>query len=187
MVAENIKEKPLQKLQACNCNTACYTTKATTTKTSQQTKPAPLTTKKPSKRFLETTSRQREEGEGDDADLPGTSYQAQLGSSLYILGRAPVGMSNESGIHETDTAAPKDDKDQGEVDSSTVTSGVTYSSYPKVHENLKLITDERVIDDKPESHSGSMSSMKNLDDTFNFGDQFLHDKPIKDDQEKSKS
>ncbi|GJY67847.1 hypothetical protein Tco_0470829, partial [Tanacetum coccineum] len=59
-------------------------------------------------------------------------------------------------------------------------------AYPKVHENLKLITDERVIDDKPESHSGSMSSMKNLDDTFNFGDQFLHDKPTEDEQEKSK-
>ncbi|GKG17397.1 hypothetical protein Tco_0362354 [Tanacetum coccineum] len=27
-----------------------------------------------------------------------------------------------------------------------------------------------------------MSSMKNLDDTFNFGDQFLHDKPTEDDQ-----
>ncbi|GKD47957.1 hypothetical protein Tco_1276933, partial [Tanacetum coccineum] len=60
------------------------------------------------------------------------------------------------------------------------------TAYPKVHENLKLITDKRVIDDKPESHSGSMSSMKNLDDTFNFGDQFLHDKPTEDDQEKSK-
>ncbi|GKC97501.1 hypothetical protein Tco_1167776 [Tanacetum coccineum] len=36
------------------------------------------------------------------------------------------------------------------------------TAYPKVYENLKLITDERVIDDKPESHSGSMSSMKNL-------------------------
>ncbi|GJR45930.1 retrovirus-related pol polyprotein from transposon TNT 1-94 [Tanacetum coccineum] len=60
------------------------------------------------------------------------------------------------------------------------------SLYPKVHENLKLITDERVIDDKPESHSDSMTSMKNLDDTFNFGDQFLHDKPTEDDQEKSK-
>ncbi|GJT76184.1 retrovirus-related pol polyprotein from transposon TNT 1-94 [Tanacetum coccineum] len=61
------------------------------------------------------------------------------------------------------------------------------TAYPKVHENLKLITDKRVIDDKPESHSGSMSSMKNLDDTFNFGDQFLHDKPTEDDQEKSKA
>ncbi|GJX36028.1 hypothetical protein Tco_0247585 [Tanacetum coccineum] len=56
----------------------------------------------------------------------------------------------------------------------------------KVHENLKLITDERVIEDNPESHSGSMSSMKNLEDTDNFGDQFLYDKPIEDDQEKSK-
>ncbi|GKF56517.1 hypothetical protein Tco_0166857 [Tanacetum coccineum] len=60
------------------------------------------------------------------------------------------------------------------------------TAYPKVHENLKLITDERIIDDKPESHSSSMSSMKNLDDTFNFGDQFLHDKPTEDEQEKSK-
>ncbi|GJT88941.1 retrovirus-related pol polyprotein from transposon TNT 1-94, partial [Tanacetum coccineum] len=50
---------------------------------------------------------------------------------------------------------------------------------------LKL--NERVIDDKPESHFGSMSSMKNLDDTFNFGDQFLYDKPTEDDQEKSKN
>ncbi|GKF71497.1 hypothetical protein Tco_0207611, partial [Tanacetum coccineum] len=47
-------------------------------------------------------------------------------------------------------------------------------------------TDERVIDDNPESHSGSMSSMKNLDDTYNFGDQFLYDKPTEDDQEKPK-
>ncbi|GJV81457.1 hypothetical protein Tco_1517327 [Tanacetum coccineum] len=61
------------------------------------------------------------------------------------------------------------------------------TAYPKVHENLKLITDERVIDDKPESHSGSMSSMKNLDDSVNFGDQFLHDKPTEDDQEKPKA
>ncbi|GJV11334.1 hypothetical protein Tco_1352875 [Tanacetum coccineum] len=60
------------------------------------------------------------------------------------------------------------------------------TAYPKVHENLKLITNERVIEDNPESHSGSMSSMKNLEDTDNFGDQFLYDKPTEDDQEKSK-
>ncbi|GKF79119.1 hypothetical protein Tco_0234687 [Tanacetum coccineum] len=44
------------------------------------------------------------------------------------------------------------------------------TAYPKVHENLKLITDECV----------------NLDDTYNFGDQFLYDKPTEYDQEKSK-
>ncbi|GKD02990.1 hypothetical protein Tco_1177964, partial [Tanacetum coccineum] len=61
------------------------------------------------------------------------------------------------------------------------------TAYPKVHENLKLITGERVINDKPESHSGSMSSLKNLDDTVNFGDQFLHDQPTEDDQEQEMS
>ncbi|GJU71754.1 hypothetical protein Tco_1263159 [Tanacetum coccineum] len=144
---------------------------------------------------------------------------------------------------ETEAAAPKGDKELGEVDSSIVSSGVSIpisaqgqagsdpekahealagpdpepmqedqtgsdsgkvhvslagpnpehmddeflaTAYPKVHENLKLITDERVIEDNPESHSGSMSSMKNLEDTDNFRDQFLYDKPIEDDQEKSK-
>ncbi|GJV76867.1 hypothetical protein Tco_1508451 [Tanacetum coccineum] len=144
---------------------------------------------------------------------------------------------------ETEAAAPKGDKDQGEVDSSRVTSGVSIpvstqgqarsdlgkahealagpdpepmredqigsnsgkahvslagpnpenmddeflaTAYPKVHENLKLITDERVIEDNLESHSSSMFSMKYLDDTDNFGDQFLYDKPTEDDQEKSK-
>ncbi|GKG50605.1 hypothetical protein Tco_0521705 [Tanacetum coccineum] len=53
-------------------------------------------------------------------------------------------------------------------------------------EYMKLLLDERVIKDNPESHSGSMSSMKNIKDTDNFGDQFLYDKPTKDDQEKSK-
>ncbi|GJY96196.1 hypothetical protein Tco_0512557, partial [Tanacetum coccineum] len=81
-------------------------------------------------------------------------------------------------------AAPKGDKEQGEVASSTVTSGVSIpvstkdqtgpdsgkvhvslagpnpehmddeflaTAYLKVHENLKLITDERVIEDNPES------------------------------------
>ncbi|GKD13586.1 hypothetical protein Tco_1197993, partial [Tanacetum coccineum] len=140
-------------------------------------------------------------------------------------------------------AAPKGDKEQGEVASSTVTSGVGISvrtkdqagsdpgkahealvgpepkpmqedqtgsdfgkvhvslagpnpehtveeflttAYPKVLENLKLIIDEHVIEDNLESHYGSMSSMKNLKDTDNFGDQFLNDKPTENDQEKSK-
>ncbi|GJR36933.1 hypothetical protein Tco_1212617 [Tanacetum coccineum] len=144
---------------------------------------------------------------------------------------------------ETKAAAPKGDKEQDEVASSIVTSGVGISvhtedqvgsdlgkahealarpdpkpiqedqtgsdsgkvhvslagpnpehmdeeflatAYPKVHENLKHITDEHVIKDNPESHSGSMSSMKNLEDTDNFGDQFLNDKPTEDDQDKSK-
>ncbi|GJT86088.1 hypothetical protein Tco_1067805 [Tanacetum coccineum] len=166
----------------------------------------------------------------------GPSSQPEDDTSEKVIHESSSTSDSERTESETDTAAPKGDKDQGEVDSSTVTSGVSIpvsvpekahvalagpdpepmkedqtgsdsgklhvslagpnpehmddeflaTAYPKVHENLKLITGERVIDDKPESHSGSMSSMKNLDDTFNFGDQFLHDKPTEDDQEKSK-
>ncbi|GJR45134.1 hypothetical protein Tco_1313237 [Tanacetum coccineum] len=176
-------------------------------------------------------------GKGKAVDsTTGPSSQPEDDTSKKVIHESSSTSDSERTESETETAAPKDDKDQGEVDSSTVTSGVSIpvsdpekahealagpdpepmkedqtgsdsgklhvslagpnpehmddeflaTAYPKVHENLKLITDERVIDDKPESHSGSMSSMKNLDDTFNFGDQFLYDKPTEDDQEKSK-
>ncbi|GJV92974.1 hypothetical protein Tco_1540787 [Tanacetum coccineum] len=165
------------------------------------------------------------------------------GKAIKVIYESSSTSDSERTKSEIEAAAPKGDKEQGEVDSSTVTSGVSIpvstqgqagsdlekahealarpdpepmqedqtgsdsgkvhvslvgpnpehmddeflaTAYPKVHENLKLITDERVIEDNPESHSGSMSSMKNLEDTDNFGDQFLYDKPTEDDQEKSK-
>ncbi|GJV37583.1 hypothetical protein Tco_1410060 [Tanacetum coccineum] len=173
----------------------------------------------------------------------GPSSQPEDDTSEKVIHESSSTSDSERTESETEAAAPKGDKEQGEVDSSTVTSGVSIpvstqgqagsdpekahealagpdpepmqedqtgsdsgkvhvslagpnpehmddeflaTAYPKVHENLKLITDERVIEDNPESHSGSMSSMKNLEDTDNFGDQFLYDKPTEDDQEKSK-
>ncbi|GJV28520.1 hypothetical protein Tco_1384968 [Tanacetum coccineum] len=140
----------------------------------------------------------------------GPSSQPEDDTSEKVIHESSSTSDSERTESETEAAAPKGDKDQGEVDSSTVTSGVSIPvSRPveKTHEawldqtmrpmlegtrmdikllKLLLITDERVIDDNPESHSGSMSSMKNLDDTYNFGDQFLYDKPTEDDQEKSK-
>ncbi|GJR65864.1 hypothetical protein Tco_0011929 [Tanacetum coccineum] len=166
----------------------------------------------------------------------GPSSQPEDDTSEKVIHESSSTSDSERTESETETAAPKGDKDQGEVDSSTVTSGASIpvsvpekahealagpdpepmqedqtgsnsgklhvslagpnpehmddeflaTAYPKVHENLKLITDERVIEENLESHSGSMSSMKNLDDTYNFGDQFLYDKPTEDDQEKSK-
>ncbi|GJS22926.1 hypothetical protein Tco_0451558 [Tanacetum coccineum] len=173
----------------------------------------------------------------------GPSSQPEDDTSEKVVQESSSTTDSERTKSETEAAAPKGDKEQGEVASSTVTSGVGIyvhtkdqagsdlgkahealagpdpepmqedqiglnsgkvhvsfarpnpehmddeflaTAYPKVHENLKLITDERVIEDNPESHSGSMSSMKNLEDTDNFGDQFLYDKPTEDDQEKSK-
>ncbi|GJY41150.1 hypothetical protein Tco_0428420 [Tanacetum coccineum] len=173
----------------------------------------------------------------------GPSSQPEDDTSEKVVHESSSTTDSELTESGTEVVAPKGDKEQGEVASSTVTSGVGISvrtkdqdgsdpgkahealagpdpeprqeyqtgsdsgkvhvslagpnpehmdeeflatAYPKVHENLKLITDEHVIEDNPESHSGSMSSMKNLEDTDNFGDQFLYDKPTEDDQEKSK-
>ncbi|GJY57508.1 hypothetical protein Tco_0456623 [Tanacetum coccineum] len=49
--------------------------------------------------------------------------------------------------------------------------------YPQVHESLKLTAKEHVHIENPLSLSETLSSMKNLDDAFTFGDQFLNDKP----------
>ncbi|GJX66766.1 hypothetical protein Tco_0301109 [Tanacetum coccineum] len=48
--------------------------------------------------------------------------------------------------------------------------------YPKVHESLKLTTEEQIHIENPPSSTGTLSSMKNLEDVFTFGDQFLNDK-----------
>nr|GEX04214.1 integrase, catalytic region, zinc finger, CCHC-type, peptidase aspartic, catalytic [Tanacetum cinerariifolium] len=52
--------------------------------------------------------------------------------------------------------------------------------YPKVHESMKFLADEQVILEDPPSSSGTLSSIKNLDDTYTFGDQFFNDKSTKD-------
>nr|GEW57928.1 retrovirus-related Pol polyprotein from transposon TNT 1-94 [Tanacetum cinerariifolium] len=56
--------------------------------------------------------------------------------------------------------------------------------YPSVHESLKFLVDEHVILEDPPSSSGTLSSMKNLDDTYTFGDQFFNDKSTKDEPRK---
>ncbi|GJZ98277.1 hypothetical protein Tco_0670730, partial [Tanacetum coccineum] len=94
------------------------------------------------------------------------------------------------------SAPPQNNRDRDPASSSTSdskehkekteTASFSKNTYPRFNENLKLITTNVFINDKPERQSGLWSFMKNLDDTFNFGDQFLHDKPTEDDQEKSK-
>ncbi|GJR47168.1 hypothetical protein Tco_1315271 [Tanacetum coccineum] len=169
----------------------------------------------------------------------GPSSQPQDDTSEKVVHKSPLTTDLERTESETEASAPKVDKEQGEVASTTVTSGVGISihsenqagshpgqghealarsnlepmqedsgpgeehvalagpnlermdedfyatAYPKVHENLKLRTDEHVILENPKSSSATLSSMKNLDETDNFGDQLLNDKPTKDDQEKT--
>ncbi|GJW55544.1 retrovirus-related pol polyprotein from transposon TNT 1-94 [Tanacetum coccineum] len=56
--------------------------------------------------------------------------------------------------------------------------------YPKVQESLKFPADEHVILEEPLSSSGTLSSMKNLDDAYTIGDQFINDKATEDEPEK---
>ncbi|GJR73554.1 hypothetical protein Tco_0085919 [Tanacetum coccineum] len=139
----------------------------------------------------------------------GPSSQPEDDTSEKVIHESSSTSDSERTESETETASPKGsgwktppDPEPMKEDQTRSDSGNLHcplrpnpkymnmnslaTAYQKVHENLKLITDERVINDKPESHSSSMSSMKNLNDTFNFGDHFLHDKPTEDDQEKSK-
>ncbi|GJV58559.1 hypothetical protein Tco_1459564 [Tanacetum coccineum] len=195
------------------------------------------------KMSLDASRKGRRSGPTPHDSKTGPSSQHEDDTSEKVIHESSSTSNSERTESEIEAVAPKGDKEQGEVDSSTVSNRVSIhvrtqdqagsdpekahealagpdpepmqedqtgsdsgkvhvslagpnpehmdeeflaTAYPKVHENLKLITDEHVIEDNPESHSGSMSSMKNLEDTDNFGDQFLNDKPTEDDQEKSK-
>nr|GEU40788.1 hypothetical protein [Tanacetum cinerariifolium] len=57
--------------------------------------------------------------------------------------------------------------------------------YVKVYESLKHTTKEHVHLENPLCSSGTLSSMKNLEDNFTFGDQFINDKPKEEDPGKT--
>ncbi|GKF09353.1 hypothetical protein Tco_0043577 [Tanacetum coccineum] len=57
--------------------------------------------------------------------------------------------------------------------------------YPAVHENLKLTTEEQVHIENSPSSSGTLLSMKNLEDAFTFGDQCINDKSTEEEQGKA--
>ncbi|GKB66465.1 hypothetical protein Tco_0927877 [Tanacetum coccineum] len=56
--------------------------------------------------------------------------------------------------------------------------------YLKVQESLKFSADEHVFLEDPPSSTGTISSMKNLEDVYAIGDQFINDKSIDDEPRK---
>nr|GEX37525.1 hypothetical protein [Tanacetum cinerariifolium] len=56
--------------------------------------------------------------------------------------------------------------------------------YTDVHGSLKLPADEHVMLEEPLSSTDILSSIKNLDDAYTFGDQFINDKSTKDELSK---
>ncbi|GKF35504.1 hypothetical protein Tco_0112262, partial [Tanacetum coccineum] len=113
--------------------------------------------------------------------ITGPSSQPEDDTSEKVIHESSSTSDSEQTESETEAAAPKDpekahealagpDPEPMQEDQTGSDSGKLHVSlagpnlehmddefiataYPKVHENLKLITGERVIDDKPEIHS----------------------------------
>ncbi|GJT59365.1 retrovirus-related pol polyprotein from transposon TNT 1-94 [Tanacetum coccineum] len=110
----------------------------------------------------------------------GPSSQPEDETSVKVIHESSSTSDSEQTESETEAAAPKDDQEQDPEKAHEALAGPD----PEPMQEDQTRSDSGKIN--PESHSGSMSSMKNLEDTDNFGDQFLYDKPTEDDQEKSK-
>nr|GEZ94593.1 hypothetical protein [Tanacetum cinerariifolium] len=91
-------------------------------------------------------------------------------------------------INDAETAADM------EQSTSTVDTEILYVEeerdfiaivYPAIYESLKLTTEEQVNIENPPSSIGTFSSMKNLEDAFTFGDQFLNYKSTKEESGKA--
>ncbi|GJR99993.1 hypothetical protein Tco_0316502 [Tanacetum coccineum] len=137
------------------------------------------------------------EGTSGSSNDQGTSSK-QLPNCIKVVGkeRQLLRRTNSSFPVKQKTLLPQSDKGQDDVDSSTVTSGVSIPvSVPeKDHEALAGPDPEPMNEDQTGSDSGKLHTFcfyvfpeEFSDDSVNFGDQFLHDKPTEDDQEKSKT
>ncbi|GKC92534.1 hypothetical protein Tco_1157976, partial [Tanacetum coccineum] len=121
----------------------------------------------------------------------------------FILVRHHITSDSERTESETETAAPKGDKDQGEIDSSTVTSGVSIpvSDPEKAHEALAGPDPEPMNEDQTGSDSGKLHVSLAGPNPEHMDDEFLataypkvhenlklitDERVIDDDQEKSK-
>ncbi|GKD46238.1 hypothetical protein Tco_1270883, partial [Tanacetum coccineum] len=104
----------------------------------------------------------------------GPSSQHDDDTSEKVIHESSSTSDSERTESETETAAPKDDKDQGEVDSSTVTSGVSIpvSDHIKVHEPLAGPDPEPMKEDQTRSDSGKLHvslagpNPEHMDDEF---------------------
>ncbi|GJU05259.1 hypothetical protein Tco_1121689 [Tanacetum coccineum] len=135
---------------------------------SKQSKPAPP----PSKEIFQALEAIKKiEEEGNDADLE-RAIKLSLDPAFLPQGRAPSWRSNDQGPSTKQlpncmkyikwkrplSAAPKGDKDQDEVDTSTVTSGVSIPVFDpeKAHEALAGPDPEPMKEDQTGSDSGKL-------------------------------
>nr|GEU87536.1 retrovirus-related Pol polyprotein from transposon TNT 1-94 [Tanacetum cinerariifolium] len=117
---------------------------------------------------------QGEEASTTTTSEPGKDHEALVGSNLEPM------QITESAKDQAGSDSRKGHEALAGPNPKPMHEDFYATAYPNVHKSLKFRTDENVILKEPTSPSGTLSSMKNLDDTYNFGDEFLNDVPTKD-------
>ncbi|GKB08680.1 hypothetical protein Tco_0836992 [Tanacetum coccineum] len=135
-------------------------------------------------------------------ETTGPSAQPEDASSAQMVCETLSHADAETGEDATNTVALEErtiELDEGQARSNTEQSHVALAGpnpepmhgdflttiYPKVHKSLKHTTEEHVHLENPPSSSETLSSMKNLEDNFTFGDQFINDKSQEDEPGKT--
>nr|GEV39942.1 hypothetical protein [Tanacetum cinerariifolium] len=108
---------------------------------------------------------------------------AEATHPLLVVKDAKTGADTEKVISKSDTEILNIGKEQEEdvdnqvyLEEQMAKLDEGQAGLDLVHESLKFLADEQVILEDPPSSSGTLFSMKNLDDTYTFRDQFFNDK-----------
>ncbi|GJU44083.1 histone deacetylase 14 [Tanacetum coccineum] len=105
---------------------------------------------------------------------PGSRHEGLAGSNLDL--------------HQEDQAGPNPGSrcvDQTGPDSKPIHKKFLTSAYSHMRINLKIVAEEQAHLENPMTSSRTLSSLKNLEDPFTYGDQFLLDKENEEEQEKT--
>ncbi|GKA11426.1 hypothetical protein Tco_0690972 [Tanacetum coccineum] len=127
---------------------------------------------------------EKSNNEGDNEILNVAEEQGQAGSGKTLESRPPP-----ERVHIEEDQAGSNSRQSHVVlagpSPKPMHEDFVATVYPQVHESLKTTPEEQVHMENPPSLSGTLSSMKNIDDAFTFGDQFLNDNPTKEEPGKA--
>ncbi|GJS08725.1 hypothetical protein Tco_0365521 [Tanacetum coccineum] len=97
--------------------------------------------------------------------------QVDLEENTTELDQDQAGSDPDPGIRRVALAGPDPEPTHNEFMATL---------YPKVQESLKFLADEHVILEDPLSSTGTLLSIKNLEDAYAIGDQFINEKSTDD-------
>nr|GEZ10491.1 hypothetical protein [Tanacetum cinerariifolium] len=133
-----------------------------------------------------------DEEQGNDVDdqvnLEEKTNEVDQGQAKSDPGRTPESRPPpEHVVMDEDQAGPNPEESRGDLvgpDPEPTHDEFMADMYPKVQESLKFLADEHVILEDPISSTGTLSSIKNLEDAYAIWDQFINYKSTEDEPEK---